>query len=85
MISIIGLKPRKAIPAARPKIPFSEIGVCITWSGYLRESPFVTLNAQPYGSLISSPISILLTLVYNTLSNDILNNSTFFINLLSGL
>src|SRR4029453_8298942 len=44
-----------AMPAAMPKIAPSDTGVVITRLGQRDESPWVTLNAPPYGSSTSSP------------------------------
>ncbi len=55
MISRIGRHPRRAMPAATPKIAPSETGVVITRCGHFVERPCVTLNAPPYGSRTSSP------------------------------
>ena len=58
MISRIGRQPRRAMPAATPKIAPSETGVVITRCGHFVERPCVTLNAPPYGSRTSSPSEI---------------------------
>ena len=55
MISSTGRQPRSAMPAAMPKIAPSDTGVVITRLGQRDESPWVTLNAPPYGSSTSSP------------------------------
>ena len=55
MNSTITLLPRSAKPLPTPAIPNSLIGVDIVLLGKLVDSPFETLNAPPYGSLISSP------------------------------
>ena len=55
IISHTGSIPASERPLPIPMIEYSLIVVPKTREGNLSESPFVTLNAPPYGSHISSP------------------------------